>query len=136
MIGCIVVVWLPVNGADAGNILLVANAFGQEPVSDLPGEHGGILALVVGDGVDDVGRGHLGFAPANHARLEAASFVVSRKGESQDTQNVKINKKANTAAWQEDTETHESTSRSITKMRIPTNYFDHQQKQPTSLWVY
>ena len=70
---------LPVNGADAGNILLVANAFGQESVSNLPGEHGGILSLVVGDGVHDVGRGHLGFAAANHARLEAASFVVSRE---------------------------------------------------------
>lgn len=71
--------FIPVNGTDAGNIFLVTDAFGQEPVADLPCEHGRVLALVVGDGVDDVGRGHLGFAAANHARLEAARLVVPRK---------------------------------------------------------
>lgn len=55
---------------------MVAYAFGEQPVAYLPGEHGGILALVVGDGVDDVGRGHLGLASANHASLEAARLVV------------------------------------------------------------
>ena len=75
---------LPVNWADAGNILLVADAFGQEPVSYLPGEHCWVLALVVGDGVDDVGRGHFRLAPANHARLEAARLVVPNAEKNQD----------------------------------------------------
>ena len=67
---------LPINGADTGDIFLVADALGQESVTNLPGEHGGILALVVGNGVDDVGRGHLRLASANHTSLEAPRFVI------------------------------------------------------------
>ncbi|KAG8183355.1 hypothetical protein JTE90_013046 [Oedothorax gibbosus] len=39
---------LPVDGADGGYVVLVAGAISEQPVPDLPGEHGGILLLVVG----------------------------------------------------------------------------------------
>ena len=68
--------FLPVNRAHAGNVLLVAYAFGEEPIADFPCEHGRVFPLVVGYGVDDVGRGHFRFAPANHARFEATRFVI------------------------------------------------------------
>ena len=74
-------VFLPVNGTDAGNVFLIADALGKEPVAYLPGEHGRVLALVVGDGVDDVGRGYFRFAPANHARLETARLVIPKEKE-------------------------------------------------------
>ena len=73
---CTDVMDLPIDGGDAGHVFLVADALGQESVANFPGEHGGILALVIGNGVDHVGRGHFGFAAANHARLETPRFVI------------------------------------------------------------
>ena len=67
---------LPIDRADTGHIFLVANALGEESITNFPGEHGGILALVIGNGVDDVGRGHFGFASANHTSLEAPRFII------------------------------------------------------------
>ena len=72
---------LPVNGADTGYVLLIADALSKKSVAYLPGEHGGILALVVGDGVHHVGRGYFRFAPANHARLETARLVIPKEKE-------------------------------------------------------
>ncbi len=68
------------NAVDAGDTrhaLLVADPFRQQPVPDLPGEHGGVLLLVLADGVHHVGCGHLGLAPANHTRFEVPSLVVA-----------------------------------------------------------
>jgi hypothetical protein len=70
-------VYSPVDGADAGHVVLRADALGQQPVADLPREHGGVLTLVVGDGVDDGRRRHFGFASSYDAGLEAARLVIS-----------------------------------------------------------
>ena len=69
----------PVNGADWGRVVLAAHTLREEPVPDLPGEHGWVVLLVLGDGVHDVRGGHLGLAPADHAGLEVASFVEPKK---------------------------------------------------------
>ncbi len=66
-----------VDAGDTGHALLVADPFRQQPVPDLPGEHGGVLLLVLADGVHHVGCGHLGLAPADHARLEVPCLVVA-----------------------------------------------------------
>ena len=52
-----------------------ADAFSQEPISNLPGEHGGVVLLVLGDGVHHHGRRHFGLGAADDARLEVAGFV-------------------------------------------------------------
>lgn len=70
---------LPVDRRNAGHVVLGANAFGQQPVPDLPGEHGGIFSLVIRYGIDDGRGGHFGFAAADHAGFEAARLVVSGK---------------------------------------------------------
>ncbi len=70
----------PVDAGDAGHVLLVADALGQQAVSDLPGEHGRVLLLVLADGVHD-GRGrHLGLAAPDDASLEVARLVVPACG--------------------------------------------------------
>lgn len=70
----------PVNGADAGHHVAVAHPLGQQPVSDLPGEHGGILPLVLGDLVHHLRGGHLGFGAADDPGLDAARLVVPVRG--------------------------------------------------------
>lgn len=73
---------VPVDGADAGNTVVVANSLSQEPVPDLPGKHGGILAFVIGDLVDHFGCSNLWFGSPDYPRADAACFVVPmRKGE-------------------------------------------------------
>ena len=69
--------YLPVNAGHTGNILLVADPLRQQPVSDLPGEHGGVIFLVLRNGLHYARRGYLGFAPSNDARLEVACLVIS-----------------------------------------------------------
>ena len=65
----------PVDAGDAGHILLAADALGEEPVPDLPGEHGRVILLVPRDGVHDARRRHLRLRAADHARLEVACLV-------------------------------------------------------------
>ena len=67
----------PVDAGHAGHAVLVADPLRQQPVPDLPGEHGGVLLLVVADGVNNVGSGHLGLAAADDPGFEVASLVVS-----------------------------------------------------------
>ena len=69
--------YLPVNTGDTRDILLVADPLRQQPVSDLPGEHGGVLLLVLGNGLHNAWSCYLGFAAAYNARLEVASLVIS-----------------------------------------------------------
>ena len=69
--------YLPIDGADAGDVVLRADALGEEPVADLPGEHGRVLPLVLRDGVHHVRRGHLGLAAADHPGAEGPGFVIS-----------------------------------------------------------
>jgi hypothetical protein len=66
----------PVDTGNAGNVLLVADALREQPVPDLPGEHGGVLLLVLADSVHHRGCGHLGLAPADDARLEVPGLVI------------------------------------------------------------
>ena len=66
---------VPVDAGHTGHIILVAHVLRQQPVADLPRKHGGVLAFVLGDGVHDVRRGHLGLAAADDARLEAARLI-------------------------------------------------------------
>ena len=66
----------PVDAGHAGHAVLVADALRQQPISDLPGEHGGILLLVFTDGIDYGRRGHLGFAAAYNPGFVVASFII------------------------------------------------------------
>ena len=66
----------PVYTGDTGHILLATHPLGQQPVPDLPGEHGGVLLLVFTDGVHDVGGGHLGLTAAYNSGFVVASFIV------------------------------------------------------------
>lgn len=66
----------PVDGADTRHSVIVTDALGQQPVPDLPGEHGGVLALVVPDLLHHLGGGHLGLRATYHPRPDAASLVV------------------------------------------------------------
>lgn len=68
---------LPVNGRDTGDGVVVADALRQQPVPDLPREHGRVLPLVVRDLLHNFRRGHFRFGAANHARFDAAGLVVS-----------------------------------------------------------
>ena len=67
----------PVDAGDAGHAVLGADTVGDQPLSDLPGEHGGVLSFVLRDGVHYGGCGHLGFAAAYNSRSEGASLVIS-----------------------------------------------------------
>lgn len=49
----------PVDGADTGHSVVVTHTLSQEPVPDLPGEHGWVLPLVVPDLLHHLGGGHL-----------------------------------------------------------------------------
>ena len=66
----------PVDGADTGHSVVVTDALGQEPVSDLPGKHGRVLPLVIPDLLHHLGGGHLGLRAPYHSRPDAASLVV------------------------------------------------------------
>ena len=66
---------LPVDGADAGHVVLRAHALGEQSVADLPGEHGRVVLLVARDRLHDAWRRHLRFGAADHARLEVARLV-------------------------------------------------------------
>lgn len=67
----------PVNGAHAGHRVAVTHSLRQQPVSDLPGEHGGILPFVICDFVDDFRGGHLRLGAADDTRFDAARLVVT-----------------------------------------------------------
>lgn len=67
---------LPIDGADTGHSVIVTDTLRQEPVSDLPGKHGGVLPLVVSNLLHHLGGGHLGLGAPYHSRPDAASLVV------------------------------------------------------------
>ena len=66
----------PVDAGDAGHAVLVADPLRQQPVSDLPGEHGGVLLLVFTDGINYRRRGHLGFAAAYNSGFIVSGFII------------------------------------------------------------
>lgn len=67
---------VPVDGADAGDAVVVTNSLGQEPVPDLPGKHGGVLAFVIGDLVDHFGCSNLWFGAPDYPGADTARFIV------------------------------------------------------------
>lgn len=66
----------PVDGAHAGDAVVVAHSLRQEPVPDLPGKHGGVLAFVIGDLVDHFGSSNLWFGSPDHPGADTACFIV------------------------------------------------------------
>ena len=69
----------PVDAGHAGHAVLVADPLSQQPVSDLPGEHGGVLLLVFTDGIHYRRRGHLGLAAAYNSGFVISSFIIPAK---------------------------------------------------------
>ncbi len=67
---------VPVDGADTGDAVVVTHSLGQEPVPDLPGKHGGVLAFVIGDLVDHFGSSNLWFGSPDYPGADAARFIV------------------------------------------------------------
>lgn len=70
----------PVDGRDAGHCVIVTDALGQEPVSDLPGEHSRVLSFVFSNLVHHFGRRHFGLGATDHTWLDAAGLVVPAPG--------------------------------------------------------
>ena len=67
----------PIYAGHARNILLTADPFSEQSVSDLPCKHGGVLLLVFADSVYHWRSGNLGFAATDDTSLEVASLVIS-----------------------------------------------------------
>lgn len=68
----------PVDGTDAGHRVIVTHTFRQQPVPDLPGKHGGILAFILSDFFHHFGRGDLWFGSSNYPRLDAPRLIIPR----------------------------------------------------------
>lgn len=66
----------PVDGGDAGHGVVVADALRQQPVPDLPREHGGVVSLIVRYFIHHFRCGHLRFGATDHSGLYTASFIV------------------------------------------------------------
>ena len=66
----------PVDAGHAGHAVLVADPLRQQPVSDLPGEHGWVLLLVFTDGVHHGRGGHLGLAAAYDSGFVVSSLII------------------------------------------------------------
>ena len=69
----------PRDARDGRHVVLVADAVGEQPVADLPGEDAGILELELLDVLDDLGRGDAGLATADRAGQDAAGLVEARQ---------------------------------------------------------
>lgn len=67
---------IPVDGADAGHTVLVTHLLQHQPVSDLPGEHGGIVVFQLEDLLHNSGSGHFGFRAPNQSRSDASCLII------------------------------------------------------------
>lgn len=67
---------VPVNGADAWHAFVVTHTLQQQPVSDLPGEHGGVSVFQVQDSFHNSGCGHFGLGASNHSWSDASCLIV------------------------------------------------------------
>ena len=56
-----------------------AHAFTEEPVPNFPGKHGGVIFLVLCNGVNDVRSGHFRFTTTDNAGLVVASLIEPEK---------------------------------------------------------
>ena len=70
----------PVNAGHTRHVLLTADSFRKQPVSNLPSEHCGVLLLVLADRLHHMGGGHLWLAPPDHPRLEVARLIEPATG--------------------------------------------------------
>lgn len=75
----------PVDGADAGDAVVVTHPLRQQPVPDLPGKHGGVLAFVIGDLVDHFGSSNLWFGSPDHPGADTSCFIVPATHSTDDT---------------------------------------------------
>lgn len=69
---------LPVDGTHTGYRVIVTHSLCQQPVPDLPGKHGGILAFIFSDFFHHFGRGNLWFGSSDYPRLDASSLIIPR----------------------------------------------------------
>ena len=69
----------PVDAGDAGHAVLVADPLRQQPVPDLPGEHGGVLLLVFTDGINYGRSRHLGLAAAYDSGFVISRLIITAK---------------------------------------------------------
>ena len=67
----------PGDRADAGDRVLVADAFFDEPVPNLPREDARIFWLVTVDSFLDFRRRKFRFRPADHAGSDGPGFLIS-----------------------------------------------------------
>lgn len=73
---------VPQYSRDAGDrrhVVLVADAVGQQPVPDLPGEDTRVLQLQVLDVLHDFRRGDARLAAADRAWQDATRLVIARQ---------------------------------------------------------
>lgn len=67
---------VPIDGADAGHTVVVAHSLQEQPVSDLPGEHGGVGVFQIQDHLHNSGSGHFGLRASNQSWSDAPCFIV------------------------------------------------------------
>lgn len=67
---------VPVDGADAGHTVLVTHLLQQQPVSDLPSEHGGVVVFQLEDLLDNLGSGHFGLRAPDQSGSDASCLIV------------------------------------------------------------
>lgn len=67
---------VPVDGADAGHTVLVTHLLQQQPVSDLPGKHGGVVVFQLEDLLHNLGSGHFGLRAPDQSGSDASCLIV------------------------------------------------------------
>lgn len=70
---------IPVDRTDTGNIFLIANAFRQQAIADLPCKHRRIFSLIFTNGIYDFWRGNLGFGAPDDTRFNGPCFIIPVK---------------------------------------------------------
>lgn len=68
--------YAPVDGADAGQTFVATHSLQQQPVSDLPGEHGGVDVFQMQDRLHNSRCGNFGLGSSNHSWANASCLVV------------------------------------------------------------
>ena len=66
----------PIYAGNTRNVLLATDPLRQQPVPDLPGEHGGVLLLVFTNGVHDRRCGNFWFAASDNSSFVVSSFII------------------------------------------------------------
>ena len=69
----------PIYAGNTRNVLLATDPLRQQPVPDLPGEHGGVLLLVFTDGVNYGRSRHLGLTAAYDSGFVISRLIITAK---------------------------------------------------------